>query len=72
MSSPVSRRISTVPAARNSADTSISTSDKGAASTIGSKPITSTPAKLTAIAVAVRQAKRSPSHHHASSAAIGT
>ena len=69
---PRNRRVATVPSAIDSAEPSISASDSGARSTDGSKPSTSTPAKLDAIASPVRQPMRSPSSPHASSAAIGT
>ena len=54
------------------AEISISTTAIGLSSTSGSKPSTSTPPKLIAIATPVRQAKRSPSSHQASRAVIGT
>src|SRR5690606_195302 len=70
--SPARRRISTGPSARKPAETSISNNDAGCCMAVGSKPITSTPVKLTAIAAPVRQPKRSPSTAQASSEAIGT
>ena len=72
LASPAIVMQSYVPMARNIADTSIKSRAAGLFSTVGSKPSTSTPAKLSAIAAPVRQWNRSPSSHHASSAAIGT
>ena len=69
---PCRRRMAMVPSAIMQADPSISSSASGAFNTAGSKPSTSTPAKLSAIAAPVRQPKRSPSIHQASSDAIGT
>ena len=72
MPMPPSLRISTVPSARKAADTSIETIAAGVSIIDGSKPMTMTPMKLAAIAVPVRQAKRSPNTSQASSADIGT
>ena len=69
---PPRSRISTVLMARKNAEASISSSDSGLSSTSGSSPSTSTPPKLSAIAVPVRQAKRSPRIAQASSTDIGT
>ena len=71
-SSPRRPFISTVPIASSKAETSITSSAIGRSSTSGSKPSTSTPPKLSAIATPVRQAKRSPSSAHASRVVIGT
>ena len=70
--SPVRPRIITVPMARNRADTSISPMEAGDSSTTGSKPSTSTPAKLAAMPATVFQPIRSPRNSTASSVAIGT
>ena len=72
MRTSFSPRISTVPIATISDEPIITNSAAGRSNTIGSRPSTSTPAKLTATPTPVRQPKRSPSSHHASSTDIGT
>ena len=72
MRTSFSPRISTVPIATISDEPIITKSAAGCASTIGSKPSTSTPAKLIATPTPVRQPKRSPSTHQASTTDIGT
>ncbi len=68
---PVRPRIVTVPTASENADSSISISANGASSTIGSKPSTSTPAKLTLTPVQVRQPIFSRRNSTASTVVIG-